>query len=255
MNVSLKQDTSYLFNSMNRSISAGGGVSGLASLVGDYNTIKNGSYNKLVKAYYAKMGKDAKPSSSKSSVDSTDYPWSDSQKPVTSKKEASREYTKISDAVSSVKSAAGALSEDAKTDLFAGSGNGVDREKINSAVSDFVDSYNSLIKAAGSSSSSTVKSRAEMMTGTSVAYFNQLSRAGITVQENGTLSLDKDKLAAADTGSIKSLFNGRNTYGDKISSNAAFVESGAATAASSSTTYTANGSNSLSYDSMFSSLV
>ncbi|MBR5115688.1 MAG: hypothetical protein IK096_01355 [Lachnospiraceae bacterium] len=253
MNVSLKQDTSYLFNSMNKSISASGGVAGLASLVSDYNTIKNGSYNKLVKAYYAKMGDDAK-STGKSSVASTDYPWSESQKPVTNKKEASKEYTKISDAATSMKSAVNVLSEDAKTDLFADSGSGVDRDKINSAVSDFVDSYNSLIKAAGSSSSSSVQSRAEMMMGTSVGYFNQLQRVGITVEESGKLTLDKDKLAAAGTDSIKSLFHGRNTYGDKVSSNAAFIESGAASAASNTQTYTANGSNNLSYSSLFNTL-
>ncbi len=257
MNVSLKQDTSYLFNSMNRNINASGGVAGLAGLVSDYNTIKNGSYNKLVKAYYAKMGDETKSvskSKGKGSVDTTDYPWSDSQTPLTSKKEASKEYTKISDAVSSLKSAAGALSEDARTDLFAGNGKEADRDKINAAVSDFVDSYNSLMKAAGSSSSSSVKSRAEMMMGTSVGYFNQLHRVGITVEESGKLSLDKDKLAAAGTDSIKSLFQGHNTYADKVSSNASFIESGAAGAASNTQTYSANGSNNLSYSSLFSTL-
>ena len=44
-------DYSYLFSSLNQSTS---GVNSASSLLSDYASIKNGSYGKLMKAYYAK---------------------------------------------------------------------------------------------------------------------------------------------------------------------------------------------------------
>ena len=51
-NINMKNDYSYLFQSMNTS--ANSGMSGMSSILSDYSSIKNGSYGKLLKAYYAK---------------------------------------------------------------------------------------------------------------------------------------------------------------------------------------------------------
>ncbi|MCR4764396.1 MAG: flagellar filament capping protein FliD [Lachnospiraceae bacterium] len=248
MNVSLRQrqDTSFLFNSLNTSTGASSGVSGLANLVSDYNTIKNGSYNKLVKAYYKKMDGG---STKKSSSSSNDTVSRTSEKKSAA---ASKEYKQISSDVSSLKSSLSVLSEDAKTNLYA---RDEDRQALNTAVSDFVDSYNSVINDAGKSSSGIVTSRATSMTSVSMGYFKQLSAIGITLQENGTLSLDKEKLSSADTGNVSKLFSGSNTYGDKVASYAGLIESGASAAASTTTTYNAGGVSNKDYDSFFSSLV
>ena len=248
MKINTRQDTSFLFNSLNTGkYTAPTGVNALAGLVSDYNTIRNGSYNKLVKAYYAKMGEDdsaAKTAGEKQTA-----------KAETKAATAAREYNGIAKDASKLKSATEALSEDAKVNLFEDKGEGADREKINGAVSDFVDSYNSLIKSAGSSGNSTARSRAEMMVGLSVNYGMKLAGIGITVNENGSLSLDKEKLAAASTDSVKALFNGRNSFADRVDASAKVIESGAQKAAQSGSTYSASGSGVPDVTSVWNSLV
>lgn len=248
MNVSMKNDYSTLFNSLGTSRNSGQvmGVSNLAGLVSDYNTIKNGSYNKLVKAYYKKMGDDTKPSSSSGKVNAEDI-W-DSDK-VSSKTASAKDYTKISSNAQSLKKATGALSEDAKTDVYEAAK--TDHSQIESAVKAFADSYNALIDSAGASSSGVVNSRATSLTSLSISYGKKLASVGLNIQENGRLSVDKDKLATANADTVKSLFAGNNSYGDKVDSYASLIESGAASAASNTSTYGANGRSSYDFNSMW----
>ena len=55
MGIGLKPDTSYLFSNMNNKSSSG--IFDM-SFLSDYNSIKSGSYGKLVKAYYKKLESD-----------------------------------------------------------------------------------------------------------------------------------------------------------------------------------------------------
>lgn len=256
MNVTLKQrqDTSYLFSSMNASVRASGGVSDLASLVSDYNTIKNGSYNKLVKAYYAKMDGTSATKSTASSKDSSDTKVIGSGSDVldslldkTKKtaadgsKTTAKEYTKIASDASDVKSALSALTEDSSNSVFKKTNGVVDRDKVDAAVSDFVTEYNTLLKSAGSTDNKMMSSRATSMSGLGTAFRSQLGAIGITAGEDGQLSLDKDKLAAAGTDKIRETFNGLNSFGDRVESAAMLIKSGATTAASGAPTYSADG--------------
>ena len=53
ISINLKTDTSYLFSSLsNSSSNSGSGLDSLSSILSDYSSIKNGSYGKLLKAYY-----------------------------------------------------------------------------------------------------------------------------------------------------------------------------------------------------------
>ncbi|MCR5674171.1 MAG: hypothetical protein K6G16_00530 [Lachnospiraceae bacterium] len=277
MNVSYRQDTSYLFNSLSggSTVNNSFGVSGLANLVSDYNTIKNGSYNKLVKAYYKKMGDDGSETTvtaaSKKSTDSSDVldrlldktPKKETEDQTT--KASSKLYSQISSDAADVKKAVGALSEDvAVGNLYRErsittkdaegketSSWGVDREAIGKAVSGFVDSYNALLKSASEADNSTVSSRASSLARLAGSFGSQLKEIGITYDEKGALSLDKDKLAAADTEKIRSVFNGVNSFGDRAESAATMLKSGATTAASSASTYSANATGSYNYNSVW----
>ena len=248
MNVSMKNDYSMLFNSLgtSRKGSQAMGVSDLAGLVSDYNTIKNGSYNKLVKAYYKKMGNDAKSSSSTDKVNAEDV-WN-SDKTSSSKTASTKDYTKISSNAQSLKKATSALSENAEDNLF---GANADHSKIEAAVKDFADSYNALINSAGSSQSGIVNSRATSLTSLSISYGKKLGAIGLDIQENGLLSVDKDRLASANVETVKSLFSGNNTYADKVDSYASLIESGAASAASNTSTYGSNGKSNYDFNSMY----
>ena len=53
INIQMRNDYSYLFSSLNTSKT---GSAGNLSFLSDYAAIKNGSYGKLMKAYYAETG-------------------------------------------------------------------------------------------------------------------------------------------------------------------------------------------------------
>ena len=55
MGIGLKPDTSYLFSNFNNKSSSS--IFDM-SFLSDYNSIKSGSYGKLVKAYYKKLESD-----------------------------------------------------------------------------------------------------------------------------------------------------------------------------------------------------
>ena len=122
--------------------------------LGDYAAIKNGSYKKLLKAYYAKQ--DAE----KSTISS----------------DAMKNSSLVKSSADALKKSANALNNEAlwekKEDY--------DWDAITKAVKSFVDDYNSLVKLAGNSDSKDVLRNAVWMTGMTEANENLLSKAGST---------------------------------------------------------------------------
>ena len=84
-----------------------------------------------------------------------------------------------------------------------------------------------------------------MMSSTS-KYADQLSEIGITIQKNGTLLLDQNKLKTADLSKVQDLFSSDNimSYGSTISSRVQFA--GASSSASTTTETTTSKSTSAS---------
>ena len=69
MGIGLKPDTSYLFSNLNNNNNSSSGIFDM-SFLSDYNSIKSGSYGKLVKAYYKKL--ESEESSSTKDKDKTE---------------------------------------------------------------------------------------------------------------------------------------------------------------------------------------
>ena len=189
-------DYSYLFNNM-QPTSTGGTFS-----LGDYAAIKNGSYKKLLKAYYAKQ--DAE----KSAVSS----------------ESMKNSSLVKSSADALKKSANALNNEAlwekKEDY--------DWDAITKAVKSFVDDYNSLVKLAGNSDSKDVLRNAVWMTGMTEANDNLLSKAGITVGKGNQMELNEDILKKADISTLKTLFTGHNSLADKIATKANSISNAAA---------------------------
>ena len=189
-------DYSYLFNNM-QPTSTGGTFS-----LGDYAAIKNGSYKKLLKAYYAKQ--DAE----KSTISS----------------DAMKNSSLVKSSADALKKSANALNNEAlwekKEDY--------DWDAITKAVKSFVDDYNSLVKLAGNSDSKDVLRNAVWMTGMTEANDNLLSKAGITVGKGNQMELNEDILKKADISTLKTLFTGRNSLADKIATKANSISNAAA---------------------------
>lgn len=113
------------------------------------------------------------------------------------------------------------------------------REKLEKGVSDFVDNYNETVSALLKSDSESALSQGVSMVNTTRAFSSSLSKAGITVGQDNKLSVDKEKLAAADMNSIKSLFKGGYSYGAKIAQKASDISYAAKSEVNG--TYNANG--------------
>lgn len=189
-------DYSYLFNNM-QPTSTGGTFS-----LGDYAAIKNGSYKKLLKAYYAKQ--DAE----KSAVSS----------------ESMKNSSLVKSSADALKKSANALNNEAlwekKEDY--------DWDAITKAVKSFVDDYNSLVKLAGNSDSKDVLRNAVWMTGMTESNDNLLSKAGIAVGKGNQMELNEDILKKADISTLKTLFTGHNSLADKIATKANSISNAAA---------------------------
>lgn len=182
-------------------MSGGDDAGGMSSLLGDYAAIKNGSYGKMMKSYYAKLEK---------------------QKAEESGETDQKTTGKIKDSASA--SAAASLYKSASA---LGSLNYDDRseeniDKITDSVSAFVKDYNSLMKSADKSENTTVQKQAESLYNSYYTNYKLFARVGITMNSDRTLSLDEDsmKKALADTehgngATVKTLFGGIGSFADK----------------------------------------
>mgnify|MGYP006986354409 FL=1 len=229
---------SSLFSSLNNS-SSNNYMSGIN--YADYNSIRNGSYRKLVKAYYAKESGTSS-SNSTSKTDSTTDKTTSSQKV-----NAATVRDSASNLVNDVKE----LSSDklwkktTTTDKDGVTSTDYDKDAIYKAVSSFTKDYNSLVSASGNSSDNSVLRTSSTMVAYTKANKNLLSKVGITVGSDNKLTVDEDKFKSADMTTVKSLFTGSGSFGKMTSTSATSSYSSAVSQLaklSSSSTYSNMGS-------------
>lgn len=182
----------------------------------DYATIKNGSYGKLLKAYYAKQ---------------------DAEK-AASGGETVQKATMMKTGADALKKSADALNNDElwekkkikKKDEKTGEEFEVedyDWDAITKAMKSFVEDYNDVIKQTGDSNSRDVLRNAVWLTGITESNENMLSKIGITVGKGNELKLDEDALKKADISTLKTLFTGHNSFADKVSMKANSISNAA----------------------------
>ena len=64
-----------------------------------------------------------------------------------------------------------------------------------------------------------------LYTSTTIANSKQLAKIGITMKNDGTLSLDKDTFMKADMNTVKNLFQGNGSYGYRVSAQSSMTVS------------------------------
>lgn len=230
-------DFSYLFNSLpTGSNNVLGGVSSNSSAFSltDYASIKNGTYYKLTKAYYAKADKEA---GAAGASDATDKAKSIN---ATVRKDAAS----VKKAVDSL-TATGKKSVFNKVETEDKDGNKVmdyDKDKIYNAVKRFTEEYNSLLDSTIESDNISILRNARNMTNQTKEYAGMLASVGITIGEKNELTIDEDTFKAADITTMKSLFEGANSYADSIGAYATRINQNAVREAQKMGTYTASGS-------------
>lgn len=206
----------------------------------DYASVKNGSYGKLLKAYYAKDTDSKTTSDSKSKTDKTN----------TAVDKLSTNAAKVKNNSDELIKAANNLDDDSLWKVNTSSE--YDKDKISGNVEAFIKDYNSVIDSVKNADSTAISDSTKWMTSLTNVMSKTLGKIGITVGDDNKLSLDKDTLKSADIKTIKSLFDGKNSYGQEIASKASSISSAAV---NSTSLYSANGTASNSVAGLFNQFI
>lgn len=236
INLQVRNDYSYLFSSLNTSST---GSAGNLNFLSDYAAIKNGSYGKLMKAYYAETGSDdavkklAKASNSVS-------------------KDDTETLTKVKAATDDLKESADKLLTKGSKSVWAED----DMEKIYSAVNDLVKDYNSVLDTMDKTNSTSILSRAKSMVNNTAVNEKLLAKVGLTINEDNSLAIDKKAFLEADKTTVKNLFSGNGSFAYRLSASASMMNYAAEKEADKAATYTVTGAygNTFSAGSVFDSL-
>ncbi len=201
---------------------------GLGGMLTDYASIRNGSYTKLLKAHYAKQEQEK--------TGATDEEKKEVNKAYSSVKSAAQNLSDAADALS-----ANSLYQKGSYQVTDSKGEKTDSDYNYDAIYDklnsFVDSYNSLLNAAGSEKAASTNHLALNMASSTTRNSNLLSKIGVTQDKDGKLSIDRDKFNKSDINTIKTLFQGSGGYGDSVSNRADMMASIATNKIGSNSTY------------------
>lgn len=217
-NRSQKTNYSSLFSGMS---------GGMSNFLADYASLKNGSYGKLMTAYYKKN-----PTGS-TSENYAKKAEEKAAKPSTSSiygaREASEQLSKVNSAAEALKGSASKLLDTGSNSLFVEKNittkdkNGVttttygyDEKAIYNAVSSFVDEYNNMLDQGSRTTAASVSGKMSFMNSMSQLSKDKLAEIGISVSKTGRLSMDGKKFKEADISAVKSLFNESGSYASQI---------------------------------------
>lgn len=226
IDVGTKQDSSYLF----QSLSSGSGGAANLNFLSDYASIKNGSYGKLMKAYYA-TGQESGTStgSTKSSTKNILKKLEEEKKNPKVSKDVQTANSNLTSGLSSLNKSISTLQN---STTYTDTENGQSAaDKVVSAVKSFVTDYNNVVNAAkGSTLTGKTAYVANMMSSTA-ANSGKLSEIGVRVNTNGTLEVDETKLKATDISKVQELFSSEDimSYGSRLSSRVHFAGGTAST--------------------------
>lgn len=237
------QNYSYLFQS------ASGGSLGNLNFISDYASIKNGSYGKLMKAYYgtaqssstsSSATASSENSSSKSRTSNVLERILEEKKNPKVSKETQEANAKLTTGLSDLRTSISALRNDS-TYTDTSNGNSA-ADKVVSAVKAYVSDYNNVVSAAkGSTLTNKTAYVANMMSSTA-ANADKLSEIGISVNSNGTIELDEGTLKKAGIDKVQQLFSAKDitSYGSTVASRIQFAGSASGTDATTDSTGTSS---------------
>ena len=240
MNINgLKQDYSFLFSNMNSSTNNSSDLFTSINL-SDYNSIKSGTYGKLLKAYYKK--------------ENTDSAESSSDKNTIKKEESvsAKELKEVQTEANELRDSASALMQRGSKSVFKDG----DMEKVYNAVSKFVDDFNTVSEKGSKSDSKAVVRGSEGLVTLAKDYEDELKKMGITISKDNKLEIDKDTFMKADIDNVKDLFGGQDSFAYLTSVRAISIGNTAYSESNQSSLYTGNGSYStLNTTELFNSII
>ena len=238
INFNVKQDYSFLFSGLNNSKNSNNLLNSIN--ISDYNSIKSGTYGKLLKQYYKEADVEVKDTNSK--------------KNTTSKTETAevKELKQIQTDADALRDTTSKLMQRGSKSVFGSE----DMEKVYSAVSEFAKNYNTLIEEGIDSGSKNIISGTEGLINLVKDYKKELNEIGITIDKNNQLVVDKDTFVKSDIEDVKKLFQGNNSLSYLTSMRAVSIGNTAYSESNKSSLYTGDGSyNALSTGDIFNSII
>lgn len=194
------------------------GLDSLVNNFGDYNSIKNGSYKKLVSAYYNQQSKLNSVTVKPAEKNSTSKNYKSVQSASSSLRNSTKDLSKA------------ALYEPQVTETKNENTGAVvvsekfDKDKISNALSAFVDSYNNTLKTFDNTNNVSLLKKGAYLTKFTQANEKMLGKVGIKIGEKNELSLDTEAFKNANVSDVKSLFVGSNSFGARVSEKANQIE-------------------------------
>ena len=209
--------------------------SGSQNLFSDYASIKNGSYARLLKAYYGRgYDSDSATGSTKSRSSNVLEKLLEERRNPKVSEEVQEANANLTSGISSLRGSVSTLqNEKTYTDTENGQ---TAADKVVSAVKDYVTQYNNVVSTAKQSTLSGKTSHVAAMMRSTAANADKLSEMGITINKNGTLQMNESKLKATDISKVQELFSAKyiTSYGSTVMSRLQFAN--AAAGASTTTT-------------------
>ena len=177
-----KNNTSNIFESIN---------------LNDYNSLKTGTYKKLLRSYYDKnnVSEDGKKDEVKDKL------LSNISTNNGINKEISDNTDKINKSVDELKKIEYKESN---------------RSDITKYVSNLVSSYNKVLDNVDDSKESDLSAKGKWMTNYTKTFKNDLSKIGIEITENNRLKLDEKVLDNANLDDIEHLFVPKSSFGNNL---------------------------------------
>ena len=203
-----------------------GSADGLAGMLGDYNSIKNGTYGKLMKKYYdttVSSSTSGDGTKAKGSSGILEKILEEKRNPKVSQ-EAEKANSTLTSSVGLLKNAVSTLQkadtfEDQKENNNGGTSS-TGMEKTVSALKNFVSSYNDALTASKRSTMTNVASNIAGIMKSTDANAKKLKEIGITKNNDGTLNFNEKLLSDDELDNVKELFSGDDamSYGSAVAS-------------------------------------
>lgn len=245
--MSYNLNISTLFSSFGSSSTSAS--SGLSSLLADYNAIRNGSYGKLMRAYYSGVDNSAVRSAYNSTIKNGNTSTAaDSSTTIKELQSTTDDLTSSAKDLYTTGSKS-VFNKKSVTDENGNTSQQYDVDAIYKGVKSFVDDYNSVLEAADKSKDSRVQNSVIGMINYTKMESNMLGKLGITIGSDYQLTIDEDTFKAADMNVAKSLFNGNGSYAYTIGSKSAMTNSYADMEATQANTYSRYGTYGNTYSS------
>lgn len=203
----------------------GAANSGSSSFLSNYASIRNGSYRKLMNAYY-----DKKDSNRVSSGKDKDYTSTLYKNSIRGTGASAVDGEGLSEAKSVAQSMQSSLTTlmDRKKNVFKKDENGnYDVDKIYNAVNSFVKSYNDMLNVSDTLDDERTLDKILSMARYTSSNRSALAYSGITFNDRSEMVLDKDKFSKMDMNAIKNMFQGTGSYASQMLSRATNIQSAA----------------------------